>query len=269
MTAEAFRDVSEDWFLELDDIEITYGSYTAVRDIALRMREGELVSIIGPSGCGKSTLLHVFSGLKDPSAGRIKLAGRDVTGNVGSHLRIGYVFQDHRLLPWRTVRENIEIAMRAAEVSRTEWDERTTEYLSLLQVADYVDAWPMNLSGGQRQRVSIARALAVRPDLILMDEPFSGLDEVTARMIRTEIDRLRMRSAQPILFVTHSIREALYLSDRVVVLSRGPATVLRELEVSLPRPRDYADPRLTELEEELVAEVLRVWEPAAAKAGES
>jgi ABC-type nitrate/sulfonate/bicarbonate transport system ATPase subunit len=185
-----------------------------------------------------------------------------VTGDVGKRLRTGYVFQDHRLLPWRTVRRNIEIAMHSAGVPRTEWAGRITKYLALLQVSDHADAWPMNLSGGQRQRVSIARALATEPDLVLMDEPFSGLDEVTGRTIRIELDRMRLASATPTLFVTHSIREALYLSDRILVLSRGPATVLKELVVPLPRPRSYGDPQLAAMEEDLVADVLKVWEPA-------
>lgn len=248
-------------FLNLEDISIAYGDKIAVRGINLRIGAREFVSIIGPSGCGKSTLLHVLAGLKRPHTGRITYISDDVTGQVGRRLRTGYVFQDHRLLPWRSVRRNIEIAMRSAGIPKAEWDSQIGTYLGLLQVNDHADAMPMNLSGGQRQRVSIARALAVRPDLVLMDEPFSGLDEVTGRTIRVELDRMRVHTATPTLFVTHSIREALYLSDRILVLSRGPATVLKEITVPLPRPRVYADPRLVRMEEELVAEVLQVWEP--------
>jgi ABC-type nitrate/sulfonate/bicarbonate transport system ATPase subunit len=250
-------------FLDLEGISITYGEKTAVRDIDLRIGENEFVSIIGPSGCGKSTLLHVLAGLKSPATGQITYKSADVTADVGKRLRTGYVFQDHRLLPWRSVRRNIEIAMRSAGVPKAEWDSQIEQYLALLQVREHIDALPMNLSGGQRQRVSIARALAVRPDLVLMDEPFSGLDEVTGRTIRVELDRMRQTSATPTLFVTHSIREALFLSDRILVLSRGPATVLKEITIDLPRPRAYGDPRLVKLEEELVSEVLQVWEPTA------
>ncbi|MGE0217490.1 ABC transporter ATP-binding protein [Mycolicibacterium sp.] len=252
-------------FLDLKDISIAYDGKVAVRGIDLRIGEGEFVSIIGPSGCGKSTLLHVLAGLKQPETGRITYRSADVTAEVGKRLRTGYVFQDHRLLPWRTVRRNIEIAMHSGGVPKSEWAGRITKYLALLQVSDHIDAWPMNLSGGQRQRVSIARALAVEPDLVLMDEPFSGLDEVTGRTIRIELDRMRSASATPTLFVTHSIREALYLSDRILVLSRGPATVLEEVVVPLPRPRQYGDPVLVRMEEELVNDVLKVWEPAAAE----
>lgn len=248
-------------FLDLQNISIAYSDKVAVSGIDLRIGEGEFVSIIGPSGCGKSTLLHMLAGLKEPETGRITYRSADVTADVGKRLRTGYVFQDHRLLPWRTVRRNIEIAMHSGGVPKSEWVGRITKYLALLQVSDHIDAWPMNLSGGQRQRVSIARALSVEPDLVLMDEPFSGLDEVTGRTIRVELDRMRLTSATPTLFVTHSIREALYLSDRILVLSRGPATVLEEVVVPLPRPRAYGDPTLIRMEEELVNDVLKVWEP--------
>ncbi|WP_099024641.1 ABC transporter ATP-binding protein [Mycolicibacterium palauense] len=248
-------------FLDLEGISIDYGTTPAVKDIDLQIGEGEFVSIIGPSGCGKSTLLHVLAGLKAPRSGRITYRNSDVTADVRRQLRTGYVFQDHRLLPWRSVRRNIEIAMRSAAIPKEQWAGQVERYLNLLHVGDHAEALPMNLSGGQRQRVSIARALAVRPDLVLMDEPFSGLDEVTGRIIRTELDRMRIDSGTPTLFVTHSIREALYLSDRILVFSRGPATVLREVVVPLPRPRSYGDPRLAQLEEDLVAEVLKVWEP--------
>lgn len=247
-------------FLDLADISIRYGDRVAVERVDFALGAEEFVSIIGPSGCGKSTLLHVLAGLKTPARGTITQHGEDVTGTVGKALRAGYVFQDHRLLPWRSVRKNIEVAMKAAGVAQELWAERIERYLALLHVSDFIDAFPMNLSGGQRQRVSIARALAVEPDVVLMDEPFSGLDEVTGRAIRVELDRLRTETQTPTLFVTHSIREALYLSDRVLVLSRGPARKLHEVEVSLPRPRQYGDPRLVALEEELVARVLSVWE---------
>lgn len=251
-------------FLDLSDITIKYGEKTAVTGIDLTLGAGEFVSVIGPSGCGKSTLLHVLAGLKKPAVGQVSLTdssgSQEITEAVGRHLRAGYVFQDHRLLPWRTVRANLEIAMRSAGIAKDEWQERIDRYLSLLQVKDFEKAWPMNLSGGQRQRVSIARALCVTPDVILMDEPFSGLDEVTGRTIRVELDKLRTKEQTPTIFVTHSIREALYLSDRVVVLSRGPAQVLKEIHVDVPRPRSYGDPELLKLEEDLVDEVLQVWE---------
>ncbi|WP_460681585.1 ABC transporter ATP-binding protein [Nesterenkonia populi] len=251
-------------FLDLNDITIKYGEKTAVDDVSLSLGAGEFISIIGPSGCGKSTFLNVLAGLQKPAVGSVNLTAQtatsEITETVGKHLRAGYVFQDHRLLPWRTVTSNLEIAMKSAGIPKDEWAGRIDRYLGLLQVKDFAAAWPMNLSGGQRQRVSIARALCVSPDVVLMDEPFSGLDEVTGRTIRVELDKLRTQEQTPTIFVTHSIREALYLSDRVVVLSRGPARVLKEIPVDLPRPRTYGDPRLVQLEEEIVSEVLQVWE---------
>ncbi len=246
--------------IEVDAVRIGYPGRVAVERIDLTVAENEFVSIIGPSGCGKSTLLHVLSGLNEPLDGAISIRGREATGEVGSRLRAGYVFQDHRLLPWRTVAQNLDIAMKNAGVPKAEWTGRRARYLALLHVAECENSFPMNLSGGQRQRVSIARALAVEPDVVLMDEPFSGLDEVTARTIRKQLDATRSPNDPSTVFVTHSIREALFLSDRVVMLSRGPARVIKEITIDLPRPRVYDDPRLVVLEQQVVAEVLQQWE---------
>jgi ABC-type nitrate/sulfonate/bicarbonate transport system ATPase subunit len=249
-----------DPLIAVEKVSIGYSGRVAVEQIDLTVGPNEFVSIIGPSGCGKSTLLHVLSGINQPISGSITIRGVDATGTVGSKLRVGYVFQDHRLLPWRSVAENLNIAMKNADVPRSEWASTRQRYLSLLHVADYESAMPMNLSGGQRQRVSIARAMCVRPDAVLMDEPFSGLDEVTARTIRRQLDATRTAEHPATVFVTHSIREALYLSDRVVMLSRGPARVIKEISVDFPRPRSYDDPRIVELEQRIVAEVLEQWE---------
>lgn len=258
-------------FLELRDITIRHGERTAVAGIDLTLAAGEFLALIGPSGCGKSTLLHVLAGLRTAHSGELRLNGSAATGDLSDRLRVGYVFQDHRLLPWRTVADNIRIAMRSAGTPKAEWDARVERYLGMLRVSEHRDAWPMRLSGGQRQRVSIARALAVDPDVILMDEPFSGLDEVTARAMRQELSRLREVSTVPTVFVTHSIREALYLADRVVTLSHGPARVLKELPVPIARPRRYEDPEFARLEAAVIADVLKEWDltdtPAAGSDG--
>jgi ABC-type nitrate/sulfonate/bicarbonate transport system ATPase subunit len=249
-------------FLELCGVSVRHGERTAVDAIDLVLHPGEFIALIGPSGCGKSSLLHVLAGLAPVAGGELRHEGADATTDLGRRVRVGYVFQDHRLLPWRTVAQNLEIAMKAAGVPKVEWDERIGRYLGMLRVAEYRDSWPMRLSGGQRQRVSIARALAVDPDVILMDEPFSGLDEVTGRAMRQELARLREVSTVPTVFVTHSIREALFLADRVVMLSHGPARVLKEMDVAVARPRRYEDPAITRLEDEVVSDVLREWELA-------
>ncbi|WP_395312254.1 ABC transporter ATP-binding protein [Mycobacterium sp. AMU20-3851] len=261
MTAQLDTTVySADPLINVEGVSIGYPGRVAVERIDLAVRPNEFVSIIGPSGCGKSTLLHVLSGINEPIAGSIAIRGFDATGSVGSKLKVGYVFQDHRLLPWRSVAENLNIAMKNAGVPKADWAESRRRYLSLLHVADYESSMPMNLSGGQRQRVSIARALCVQPDVVLMDEPFSGLDEVTARTIRRQLDCTRTAEHPATVFVTHSIREALYLSDRMLILSRGPARVIKEVTVDLPRPRLYDDPRILEMEQRVVSEVLEQWE---------
>lgn len=256
-----------DALITVDDVSIGYSGKVAVDKVDLSVQPGEFVSIIGPSGCGKSTLLHLLSGLNEPLRGSVSVRGVDSTGSMGAALRVGYVFQDHRLLPWRTVAQNLDIAMKNAGVPQGQWAERRGRYLSLLHVADHEASFPLRLSGGQRQRVSIARAMAVSPDIVLMDEPFSGLDEVTARSIRRELDGSRTTDDPATVFVTHSIREALYLSDRVVMLSRGPAHVIKDIVVDIPRPRAYDDEAIAELERTIVDEVLEQWEVTDESAG--
>jgi NitT/TauT family transport system ATP-binding protein len=248
-------------YIRVEGLRVSYDrENTAIEDLDMVVGKGEFVAVLGPSGCGKSTLLHVMAGLLRPDAGRIDIGGRPAGGAAdGESPRIGYVFQDHRLLPWRTVGQNLSTVLRAAEVNPDEIDERIDRYLEMLHVERFRDTWPMRLSGGQRQRVSIARALAVHPAVVLMDEPFSTLDEVTARVMRQQLAELWQESGQTIVFVTHSIREALFLADRIYILTRGPARVFDVATVPLDRPRGYEDPRLTELEGQIVARVMEVW----------
>ncbi len=250
-------------FIHVEDLQVSYdGEHLAVAGIDMDVGEGDFVAVLGPSGCGKSTLLQVLSGLLKPVAGTATIAGTDVTRNGGGgheRPRVGYVFQDHRLLPWRTVAQNIELVLSAARVPRDEWEERIDRFLTMLHIRQFRDSWPMRLSGGQRQRVSIARALAVDPAVVLMDEPFSTLDEVTGRLMRQQLVELWQEQQRAILFVTHSIREAIYLADRIVILTKGPATVLETLEVPIERPRQYEDPALTEFESHIVERVMTAW----------
>lgn len=249
-------------FIEIRNLSVRYTADRplALVDLDLTLTEGEFVCIVGPSGCGKSTLMHVLSGLLAPAAGDVRIAGENLyAGGRGHDLRVGYVFQDHRLLPWRTVRQNLEIALRASKVPKAEQRGRIERYLKMLQIEDFVDAWPMRLSGGQRQRVSIARALAIDPTFMLMDEPYSTLDEVTARTMRTELLDIWAETAKTVIFVTHSIREAVFLADRVIVLTRGPGRILTELHVDVRRPRLYEDIRIAELEAEIIELALTHW----------
>jgi NitT/TauT family transport system ATP-binding protein len=243
----------------VDGLGVSYEGTPAIDRIDLHVEPGELVSILGPSGCGKSTMLNVLAGLLAPSAGHVAIAGVEVAGPRGPAPDLGYVFQDHRLLPWRTVRRNIELALAAKGVPKAEWGERIDRYLGLLKIDRFAGSWPLRLSGGQRQRVSIARALAVEPAMVLMDEPLSTLDEVTARSMRQELLDVWERTGATIVFVTHSIREAVFLSDRIVILSQGPATVVEDYRVPLSRPRWYEDPALAQVEAEIVEKVLDRW----------
>jgi NitT/TauT family transport system ATP-binding protein len=249
-----------DDFIAVSGLEVSYdGEKQAVAELDMSISKGEFAAVLGPSGCGKSTLLQVLSGLLAPDAGTATIDSVDVTAGGKDSPRVGYVFQDHRLLPWRTVKQNLELALAAAEIPKQQWAERITRYLRLLQIEDYRDSWPMRLSGGQRQRVSIARALAIDPAVVLMDEPFSTLDEVTARVMRQQLVDLWQESGHAVVFVTHSIREAVFLADRVFILTAGPARLIEALPVDIPRPRLYEDAALTELEAEIVDRVMTVW----------
>jgi NitT/TauT family transport system ATP-binding protein len=259
MAREVDVTVVED-FIAVQDLEVSYdGKKQAVANLDMSIRKGEFVAVLGPSGCGKSTLLQVLSGLLKPVAGTATIDGKDVTGGGKDCPRVGYVFQDHRLLPWRTVGQNIELAMAAADVPKSEWPARIDRYLKMLRIDQFRDQWPMRLSGGQRQRVSIARALSVEPAVMLMDEPFSTLDEVTARVMRQQLVELWQESGHAVVFVTHSIREAVFLADRIFVLTAGPARLIEALTVDVPRPRLYEDAALTQLEGEIVDRVMSVW----------
>ncbi|ORB30074.1 hypothetical protein BST38_12800 [Mycolicibacterium parafortuitum] len=243
------------------NVEITYpNGAVAVEDISLDVRAGEFLAILGPSGCGKSTLLQAAAGLLGVSQGSITVGGQPVGRRTRAGTpSIGYVFQEHRLLPWLTVAQNIETVLAATTIPKSEWEHRITEYLSMLQINHLRDRWPNQLSGGQRQRASISRALSIDSDVVLMDEPFGTLDEVTARTMRAELLEVWKRTNRTFVFVTHSIRESLFLADRVALFTKGPASLIETIDVDLPRPRNYDGPELSQLEGEVVRRVLQVW----------
>ena len=203
----------------------------ALEDISLTIREEEFVALVGPSGCGKSTLLNLVGGLLSPSAGRICVEGlaEDRDPNVGM------VFQDVGLFPWRTVAGNIAFGLEEAGLGEAERAERVQHYSDLVGLSGFEHAYPHQLSGGMRQRVGIARALAVQPDLLLMDEPFSALDAQTRTLMQEELLRIWCAARLSTLYVTHNIQEAVYLADRVIVLSRRPGRIVSAIDVDLPR----------------------------------
>ncbi|MBV1693870.1 MAG: ABC transporter ATP-binding protein [Hyphomicrobiales bacterium] len=213
----------------------------AVRDVDLDLYPGEFVSLLGPSGCGKSTLLRMISGLGDPSAGEIRwpaergpVAGR---GAATEH-ELGFVFQEPTLMPWATALGNVIIPMTLKGVSRREADDRGRDMLSRVGLSQFTGSYPRELSGGMKMRVSIARALVTEPKILLMDEPFAALDEITRHKLNDDLLALWQRQRFTAVFVTHSVFESVYLSQRIVVMAARPGRVIADLRIDAPYPRD-------------------------------
>jgi ABC-type nitrate/sulfonate/bicarbonate transport system ATPase subunit len=236
------------------------GKFTVIESLSLEIARGSFASIVGPSGCGKSTLLNIIAGIESRDGGRVQILSQD---GANSAARIGYVFQSPRLLNWLTVENNIKFALEAQNIERSEWGGRVRKYLDMVGLAGQERNFPLNLSGGMQQRVAIARALAIEPDILLMDEPFSHLDEITARRMRVDLTRVLECARPTILFVTHSLREAVFLSEEVYMMSVKPARIFKHLRVEIARPREPEDPRLFDLEKDLVKEFFAVLEQDA------
>lgn len=220
----------------------------ALRDINLVVQPGEFVCLLGPSGCGKSTLLNALAGFAPPSSGQITVGGRPV-GAPGPDR--GMVFQEYALFPWMTVAQNVAFGLELRGLPKAEVQGKVAELLDMLGLADFAKRFPKDLSGGMRQRVAIARVLALDSPIMLMDEPFGALDALTRRTLQDELLRLWQRWRKTVIFVTHSIEEALYLADRIVVMTYRPGTIKRDMAVPLPRPRDPSDPAFNQLKREL------------------
>ncbi len=208
----------------------------ALSDVTLTVERGSFVCLVGASGCGKSTLLSLLAGLDQPQKGTIDVQGR-----------VGLLFQDAALFPWLTTSQNVELALRLAGVARTERARRSEELLARVHLGGFGDRRPHELSGGMRQRAALARALAQGADVLLMDEPFGAVDAMTRDLLHDELESLWADSAMTIMFVTHDVREAIRLADRVVVMSSRPGTIVEEVEVPLRRPRTLADPSVAAL----------------------
>ncbi len=227
--------------IQVDDVSLTFrGSRTVhvLDHVGLDVRPREVVALIGPNGCGKSTLLRVLAGLIPPDGGLVSLDGDPVTG---PDPRVGLVFQEPRLLAWRTTEANVRFPMDLAGWPRDRQAARASDLLGLVGLREFAAAKPSTLSGGTRQRVAIARALALEPSVLLLDEPFSALDALTRERFNAELLRLWERTGTTIVIVTHSIPEAVFLADRVIVMSPRPGRVVAEIPVDLPRPRRVAD----------------------------
>jgi NitT/TauT family transport system ATP-binding protein len=234
--------------------ETSRGPLTALEGLDFRVRDGEFVSVLGPSGCGKSTLLKLASGLIMPTRGSLTLAGQVVTGPRPD---VGIVFQQPTLLPWRRVIDNVLVPIRAMGRDVKAYRDKARELLDLVGLKGFEDHYPHELSGGMQQRVGIARGLIHDPSMLLMDEPFAALDAMTRETMMDEIQRIWSTTGKSVLFITHSIPEAVYLSDRVLVMSPRPGRVIEEVTIDLPRPRTVAtldDPRFVSLASHLRAQ---------------
>lgn len=215
----------------------------AVDNVSLRIPQGQFVALVGPSGCGKTTLLNMIAGLVAPSSGKILVGGTEISG---SRPEFGYVFARDTLLPWRTVRQNVEFVLAMSGVERRERRAIATDWLKRVGLADFGDAFRYQLSQGMRQRVAIARTLATRPRLILMDEPFAALDAQTRLILQNEFIRLWEETGATVVFVTHDLTEAILMSDRVVLMTRRPGRIKVDKMIDLPRPRDLEADRFSD-----------------------
>jgi len=220
----------------------------ALEAIDLEIAQGEFVCLLGPSGCGKSTLLNAVAGFSLPTSGTITVDGVAITEPGPDR---GMVFQEYALFPWMTVEQNIAFGLQIKKVAKPAIRSKVDDLLAMLHLEDFRKRYPKDLSGGMRQRVAIARVLAIDSPILLMDEPFGALDALTRRNLQDELLRLWTELRKTILFVTHSIEEALYLADRTVVMTYRPGTLKRDLAVDLPRPRDVASPAFNALKKEL------------------
>ena len=254
-TDELYKDIPEgQTLMSIDSLRVVYrtddSETVAVDDFTLDIKKGELVAIVGPSGCGKTTILRCIAGLLQPTSGTVKI-GDNICSSPGSDR--GMVFQDFALFPWRTVKQNVAFGMEIAGVPKEEREERAMRYIKRVGLEKFADSRIHELSGGMKQRVGIARALVMHPAVILMDEPFGALDAQTRNIMQDQLNKIITQSERTIIFVTHSVDEALYISDRVVVLTKRPSTIHKIIEVPWDRPRDRTNPEFTQLRKNILA----------------
>ena len=231
-------------------ISMNFGNVRVLDDINLDVAEGEFVCLLGPSGCGKSTLLNIAGGFLAPMTGDVTIDGERVTGPDPRRI---FVFQERGVFPWLTVEENIAFGL--FKLSEKEKRERVTHYVAMVGLRGFETSYPRELSGGMKQRLEVARALAVNPDVLYLDEPFGALDSITRLQMRRELLRIWQAERKTILFVTHDIEESVQLADRVVVLSARPGRVQRIVAVDIDHPRDLSDPRYIARRDEIFAEI--------------
>ncbi|UAL07109.1 MAG: ABC transporter ATP-binding protein [Candidatus Methanogranum gryphiswaldense] len=256
-TEGIYKDISEGaTLMSIKDLKVVYRTdekeVVAIDNFTLDVKKGELVSIVGPSGCGKTTILRAIAGLLEITEGSITIGGKECSGPGPDR---GMVFQDFALFPWRTVRKNVEFGLEISNVPKEERHERAERYIKIVGLEKFVDARVHELSGGMKQRVGIARAFVNHPEVTLMDEPFGALDAQTRNIMQTQLLKILENTEQTIVFVTHSVDEALFLSDRVIMLTKRPAVIKEIIEPSWPRPRDRADPEFVAMRKHILEEL--------------
>lgn len=256
-TDDLYRDIPEgETLMKIDKLHVTYrtdeNETVAVDDFSLDVKKGELVSIVGPSGCGKTTILRCIAGLLQPTSGTIMIGDKECT-EPGSDR--GMIFQDFALFPWRSVRRNVEFGLEIAGVPKEERHERATRYIKAVGLENFENSRIFELSGGMKQRVGIARSLVMHPAVILMDEPFGALDAQTRNIMQEQLTNILQHSARTVIFITHSVDEAVFLSDRIVVLSKRPSVIKEIVDIPWEHPRDRASPEFTAMRKKILTEL--------------
>jgi nitrate ABC transporter ATP-binding subunit len=241
MTRLAVRGVTKRFAAGDEEIE-------ALARVDLTIQEGEFVCLIGASGCGKSTLLRIVAGFEEPSTGEVQVNGMPIEGPGRDR---GMVFQDYALFPWMTVKQNIGFGPRQRSLARDEIEHISSEFVRLVGLEKFADRYPSQLSGGMKQRVAIARVLANNANILLMDEPFGALDALTREQLQNELLQIWARTRVTVIFITHSVEEAVMLADRVLVMSAGPGRIVNDVPIDLPRPRDVSSPEFNEVRRDL------------------
>ncbi|MEF9954336.1 MAG: ABC transporter ATP-binding protein [Clostridium sp.] len=234
----------------LFDTSVKTETYHVLENINIDIEKNEFVCLIGPSGCGKSTLLRVIAGLQASTGGEVLFDGEKHT-KPGNH--IGMVFQNYSLMPWLTTEDNIRLGLDFKRISKKEKDEIVSQYLDLINMKSFAKSMPHELSGGMQQRVAIARTLAADPEVVLMDEPFGALDAYTRILLQKELLNIWEKDKKTIIFVTHSVDEAIYLADRIILMSKDKGKIVKEIKIDMPRPRERSDRRYGKITEELLS----------------
>ena len=239
-------------YLKVKNIRKDFGDLKVLDNINFEVEEDELICMVGPSGCGKTTLLRIIIGLEQPTAGSILIKDKPLKQSVSD---LGFVFQESALLPWRSALENVKFPLEIKGVEKEKREEIAKKYLKLVGLEKFENSYPFELSGGMKQRASLARVLAKDPEILLMDEPFASVDAQTSNKLQEELVDLWQKTMKTIIFITHSIDEAVYLSDKILVLSKGPSVIKKTFINTLPRPRDRNSLEFIELKKDVMEEI--------------